>query len=90
MPVLRIKQETGWEDVAGASQHVHTTSDITDFPDFATAVEQLQTKVGDTPVSEQISNAIPFVTAADNGKFMTVVNGVWAAESIPSAEGASF
>lgn len=86
MPVLRIKQETGWEDVAGASQHVHTTSDITDLTDFMTAVEELQTKVGDTTVSEQISNAIPFVTSADNGKFMTVIDGVWAAESIPNAE----
>jgi hypothetical protein len=42
--------------------------------------------VGDTPVSEQINSAIPLVTTDDNGKFMTVVNGVWAAESIPNAE----
>ena len=32
------------------------------------------------------ANIIPAVTASDNGKFLTVVNGVWAAEAIPSAE----
>lgn len=32
----------------------------------------------------------PAVTAADNGKFLRVVNGVWTAESVPSAGGASF
>lgn len=37
-----------------------------------------------------ISSAIPSVTAADNGKFMTVVNGTWAAEAVPNAEEASF
>ena len=37
-----------------------------------------------------ISAAIPSVTAADNGKFMTVVNGAWAAETVPNAEEASF
>lgn len=94
MPVLKVKNNGIWEEIAGASQHVHTTGDITDFPTFITDIEQLQTKVGDTPVSSQInnaiSNAIPSVTAADNGKFMTVVNGAWTAEAIPSAEGASF
>lgn len=32
----------------------------------------------------------PAVTAADNGKFLRVVNGVWTAEAVPSAGGASF
>jgi hypothetical protein len=32
----------------------------------------------------------PAVTAADNGKFLRVVNGVWTAETVPSAGGASF
>lgn len=30
------------------------------------------------------------VTAADNGKFLRVVNGAWAADTVPSAGGASF
>lgn len=32
----------------------------------------------------------PAVTTADNGKFLRVVNGVWTAEAVPSAGGASF
>ena len=31
-PVLKIKNNGAWEEVAGVSGHTHTTSDITDFP----------------------------------------------------------
>lgn len=59
-----------------------------------TEINSLKTLVGDTAVSAQITNAIssaiPSVTVADNGKFMTVVNGAWAAETVPNAEEASF
>jgi hypothetical protein len=43
-------------------------------------------------LSSQISNKMPnvAVTTADNGKFLRVVNGVWAASSIPNAEEATF
>lgn len=33
---------------------------------------------------------LPTVTTADNGKFLQVVNGAWAAATIPSAEGVTF
>ena len=33
---------------------------------------------------------LPDVTAADNGKFLRVVNGAWAADSVPNANGVSF
>ena len=33
---------------------------------------------------------LPSVTASDNGKVLQVVNGAWAAASIPSASGVSF
>lgn len=33
---------------------------------------------------------LPNVTTADNGKFLRVVSGAWAAESIPNANGGSF
>ena len=33
---------------------------------------------------------LPAVTEADNGKFLRVAGGVWAAEAVPSAEEASF
>lgn len=33
---------------------------------------------------------VPSVTASDNGKFLRVVSGAWAAETINDAEGVSF
>ena len=35
-------------------------------------------------------SSLPTVTAADNGKFLRVVNGVWAADTVPSAGGVAF
>lgn len=34
--------------------------------------------------------ALPTVSTTDNGKFLRVVSGVWAAASIPNAEEATF
>lgn len=36
------------------------------------------------------SGGLPAVTASDNGKILQVVNGAWAAASLPSANGVSF
>ena len=33
---------------------------------------------------------LPVVSASDNGKFLRVVSGAWAAATVPSAEDASF
>ena len=33
---------------------------------------------------------VPTVTTSDNGKFLRVVNGVWAADTVPSAGGVAF
>lgn len=33
---------------------------------------------------------VPAVTTANNGQFLRVVNGVWAASTVPNAEEASF
>lgn len=39
----------------------------------------------------EVQNAgLPAVTAANNGQFLQVVNGAWAAATIPSAEGVTF
>lgn len=35
-------------------------------------------------------SGLPAVTSSDNGKFLQVVNGAWAAATIPSANGGSF
>ena len=37
-----------------------------------------------------IDNPLPTVTSSDNGKVLQVVNGAWAAASLPSASGVSF
>ena len=37
-----------------------------------------------------ISGGLPSVTASDNGKFLRVVNGAWAAITVPDANGVSF
>lgn len=37
-----------------------------------------------------LTGQVPAVTAADNGKILQVVNGAWAAASLPAAEGVSF
>ena len=36
------------------------------------------------------SSTLPAVTESDNGKVLKVVNGMWAAASIPKAEGVGF
>jgi len=40
--------------------------------------------------AEPVSGGLPAVTSADNGKVLQVVNGAWAAASIPSANGVTF
>lgn len=35
-------------------------------------------------------SSLPEVTTADNGKFLRVVEGQWAASTVPNAEEASF
>lgn len=39
---------------------------------------------------EKATSGLPEVSVADNGKFMRVSNGAWAAETVPNAEEASF
>lgn len=41
-------------------------------------------------LTEILENQLPPVTAADNGKFLRVVNGEWAASVVDSANGVSF
>lgn len=37
-----------------------------------------------------IEHSVPPVTSADEGKFLRVVKGAWAADTVPSANGVSF
>lgn len=47
---------------------------------------------GDNSETVEIADGslLPAVTAADNGKFLRVVNGVWAAATVDNANGVSF
>lgn len=69
-----------------------------DIPEVLPNPEPLNIKIGDTTTSYdgsaaktvEIPNGVPSVTAADNGKFLRVVNGAWAAVTISDANGGSF
>lgn len=62
------------------------------YPDITEAVKGMVLTAGkdDLPVWREAPSGTPEVTAADNGKFLRVVNGAWAAETVQSAEGVSF
>ena len=41
-------------------------------------------------IAQDMPTSMPEVTTSDNGKFLRVVNGTWAASTVPNAEEASF
>ena len=45
---------------------------------------------GSAAKTVEIPEGVPAVTASDNGKFLRVVNGAWAAVEIANANGGSF
>ena len=59
---------------------VSSWNDLSDKPFIPTKVSDL----------EQDVDMIPEVTSEDNGKFLRVVDGAWAAVSVPNAEGVGF
>lgn len=73
-------------------------SDIPTIPTELKNPYSLNIKIGDTTTSYdgsaaetvEIPKGVPSVTTADNGKFLRVVNGAWAAAEIASAGGVSF
>ena len=64
-------------------------SELTNDSGYITAaqapVQSVNGKTGAVTVRE-----VPIVTTADNGKFLRVVNGAWAAAEIANANGGSF
>lgn len=61
-----------------------------------TALQQHQSLAGyatESYVQQQIDaipDELPAVSSTDDGKFLRVVNGAWAAQAVPSAESNSF
>lgn len=78
-----------------------TLARSSDIPTIPTALKNphpLNIKSGDTTTSYdgsaaktvEIPKGVPSVSAADNGKFLRVVSGAWAAVEIANANGGSF
>lgn len=88
---------------SGSAWFVATTTlasseDIPTIPEYLPNPNALNIKIGDTTTSYdgsaaktvEIPKSVPSVTTADNGKFLRVVNGAWAAAAIDNANGVSF
>ena len=76
--VTLTKADVGLSQVANVKQY--SAQNPPPYP-----VTSVNGKTGDVTVSE-----IPSVTASDNGKFLRVVSGAWAAVEIANANGGSF
>lgn len=72
--------------------------DIPTIPEYLPNPNALNITIGNTTTSYdgsaaktvEIPEGVPSVTTADNGKFLRVVNGAWAAVEIANANGGSF
>lgn len=80
------------------SRTLANSDDIPTIPEYLPNPNALSIKIGNTTTSYdgsaaktvEIPEGVPSVTTADNGKFLRVVNGVWAAAAIDNANGVSF
>ena len=64
---------------------VEQSGGIPDYVANNAPVVSVNGKTGDVTIGE-----VPVVTTSDNGKFLRVVNGTWAAVAIDNANGVSF
>lgn len=84
-----------WSVIKGT---LANSDDIPTIPEYLPNPNALNIKIGDTTTSYdgsaaktvEIPEGVPSVTTADNGKFLRVVNGAWAAVEIANANGGSF
>lgn len=53
-------------------------------------MEQTYTKQEIDQLVTELRGLFPTISAADNGKFLRVVNGAWAAATVENANGVSF
>ena len=75
-----------------------SSEDIPTIPEYLPNPNALNIKIGSTTTSYdgsaakavEIPEGMPSVTTADNGKFLRVANGAWAAVEIANANGVSF
>lgn len=87
--------ESAWSAETGM---LASSEDIPTIPEYLPNPNALNIKIGDTTTSYdgsaaktvEIPKGVPSVTTADNGKFLRVANGAWAAIEIANANGVSF
>lgn len=88
----------GLGNLTAKTNAVATKDDIPTIPTELKNPYSLNIKIGDTTTSYdgsaaktvEIPKGVPSVTTADNGKFLRVVSGAWAAAAIDNANGGSF
>ena len=86
---------SAWSIITGT---LASSDDIPTIPKYLPNPNALNIKIGGTTTSYdgsaaktvEIPERVPSVTTADNGKFLRVVNGAWAAVEIANANGVSF
>ena len=82
-PVTSVNTKTGAVTLSAA--------DVSAIPSTLTGTAgQVLTKTADGQEWKDAAKELPAVTTADNGKFLRVVNGAWAAVEIANANGGSF
>ena len=82
-PVQSVNNKTGAVSL--------TATDVSAIPSTLTGTAgQVLTKTADGQEWKDAAKNLPEVTASDNGKFMRVVSGAWAAVEIANANGGSF
>lgn len=82
-PVTSVNAKTGAVTLSAA--------DVSAIPSTLTGTAgQVLTKTADGQEWKDAAKELPAVTASDNGKFLRVVNGTWAAVAIADANGVKF
>ena len=82
-PVTSVNAKTG--------AVILSASDVSAIPSTLTGTAgQVLTKTADGQEWKDATKELPAVTASDNGKFLRVVSGAWAAVEIANANGGSF
>ena len=82
-PVTSVNTKTGAVTLSAA--------DVSAIPSTLTGTAgQVLTKTANGQEWKDAAKELPAVTASDNGKFLRVVSGTWAAVEIANANGGSF
>ena len=88
--VLQIDPEGTADTIPTKTSELENDSGFITASDLPTKTSQLENDSGYITADDLPADELPSVTEADNGKVLRVVNGAWAADTIPNAEGVGF